>query len=184
MTSRVSAGNVLSGLDNLELRYSHCRSFPHLVFLYICFGLRPSIPWETISCWWKGRNLTKEDSALPSLNVYFSAVTSRAFWDSPLAPPAFGLCSGRLFPDHAGLSPSPYWLCPLPQTAALWLQQLLQSWRALAAHAPCCFQFWSVSRLRARLVGGVSVWMSKQATPQLHVGLKCDGSYEISAPET
>lgn len=121
--------------------------------------------------------------ALPSLNVYFSAVTSRAFWDSPLAPPAFGLRSGRLFPDHAGLSPSPYWLCPLPQTAALWLQQLLQSWRALAAHAPCCFQFWSVSRLRARLVGGVSVWMSKHATPQLHVGLKCDGSYEISAPE-
>lgn len=92
MTSRVSAGNVLSGLDNLELRYSHCRSFPRLVFLYICFGLRPSIPWETISCWWKGRNLTKEDScsAFPEclfLCGYFQSLLRFSFGTSSVWPP-------------------------------------------------------------------------------------------------
>lgn len=50
--SGVNTGNVLSVLDDLELHYSCCGSFPHLVFLYICFGLKPYVPWESLCCWW------------------------------------------------------------------------------------------------------------------------------------
>ena len=103
----------------------------------------------------RGGTWLKRIPALSSLNVYFSAVTSRVSWDSTLAPAAFGLCSGRLFADQAGLSPPPPG-CVYSPDCCPWPQQRLQSWRALAAHAPCCFQLWSVSRLKARLRGGVS----------------------------
>ena len=139
MTSWVSAGN---GCLVRIIWSCVILTADHFLILFSCIS---ALGWGLPSrgkpflAGGRGGTWLKRIPALPSLNVYFSAVTSRAFWDSPLAPPAFGLRSGRLFPDHAGLSPSPYWLCPLPHTAAPWLQQSLQSWRWLPMyHVALC----------------------------------------------
>lgn len=90
----------------------------HFLILFSCIS---ALGWglpsrgEPFLAGGRGGTWLQRIPALPSLNVYFSAVTSRAFWDSTLAPAAFGLCSGRLFADQAGLSPPPSWLCLFPR---------------------------------------------------------------------
>lgn len=134
-----------------ELHYSCCGSFSHLFFCTSSLSRDPVSYGKPFLAGGLGGTCLKRISALPPLNVYFSAVTSRASWDSALAPAAFGLCSGRLFHDTSGLIPSPSLLCRMPQTAAMWL---LRSYFKVGGHClpMCCdvFKFWSVSSLKAR----------------------------------
>lgn len=79
----------------------------HFLILFFCIS---ALGWSLTShgrafaAGGRGGTWLKRILALHSLNIYFSPVTCRASWDSALAPPEFGLCSGRLFHDKAGLS--------------------------------------------------------------------------------
>lgn len=147
-----------------------CIIASHLFFCTWSLGRDPASYRKPFLAGGVGGTCLKRISALPPLNVSFSAVTSRASRDSALAPAAFGLCSGRLFHDRSGLSPSPSLLCPTPQAAAM---RLLSSYFKVGGHClpMCCdvFKFWSVSSLKAR---SGSVCLPKHILPQLHIGPK------------
>lgn len=139
MAPVVSTRSVLSSLDDLELWYSHpWRSFPHLLFCTSALVCGLTSLGKLFLAIGRGGTGLKKIPALPSLNVYFSAVTSRASWESASAPSAFGFCSGRLFLDKSGLYT--YLVLCLLVCCHVVTEQLLQSQGALSVHGTWCFK--------------------------------------------
>lgn len=115
----------------------HTAWFPHLFFCKSALGWGLRSHGKSFLAGGRGGARLKRIPAVRSLNIYFSAA-SRASWDSALAPPAFGFCSGRLFHNNSGLFLSPYLLCCTLQSAAMWL--FSSSSKSVTDHVLQCLQ--------------------------------------------
>lgn len=139
MAPSVSTESVLSALNDPELWYWHpWGSFPHLLFCTSALGCGVASLGKPFLAIDRGGTCLQKIPALPSLNVYFSAVTSRVSWESALAPSAFGFFSGRLFLDKPGLYT--FLVLYLLVCCHVATQQLLQSQVALSIHGTWCFK--------------------------------------------